>query len=82
MPCSKNGALDPIFFALIDLDEFTLKYNIISSQGVPLCRGINSASFTIYCTWVFKTTAIRYYNGKAIQEAKEVFQTDAADIQW
>lgn len=29
-----NSALNSIAFVLIDLDEFTLNYNIVSSQGV------------------------------------------------
>lgn len=29
-----KASLDAIVFVLIDLDDFTLKYNIISSQGV------------------------------------------------
>ena len=61
---SGNGALDAIVSLPIDLDEFTLKYNIISSQGflqihchsqgVPLCGETNSASFTTYCTCILK----------------------------
>lgn len=54
--------LDAIILGLIDLDELTLESNIIgsqgflqihcSSQGIPLCRETNSASFTTYCTCV------------------------------
>ena len=60
---SENCALDAIVFLLIDLDEFTLKYNIISpqgflkihrSQGVSLCRDTNCASFTTYCICVLR----------------------------
>lgn len=76
---------------LIDLDEFTLKYNLISSQVFFKCiamvrafLSVGRLTHSIYHLLYlhFKTTAVRYYKGNAVQETKEVFHTYAAELSW
>lgn len=90
--CSGFCALENLCVCvLIDLDEFTLKYNLISSQGFSKCVAMVRAflcvgrltHFIYHLLYLhFKTTAVRYYKGKAVQETKEVFHTYAAELSW